>query len=89
MQPDSKLSALIRHLLTIAGGYVAAKGRLNAANTQLLIGVLTALAGVTWSLVDKTKVGKYIDTALDLKAGSTRQILEDAITLGEQASARK
>lgn len=50
--------ALIRNLLTIAGGYIIGKSFFGTAvddNTwQGIIGIVIALVGVVWSILDKT-----------------------------------
>lgn len=44
---------LFRHLLTIAGGYFVATGKIDASHVDTIIGSLTALAGVGLSVHHK------------------------------------
>lgn len=44
---------LVRHILTIAGGFFVARGSIDAASAEVAIGAITALGGVAWSIVDK------------------------------------
>lgn len=50
-----KISGLVRHLLTLGGGYVVGAGVLPQAEADLAIGALMTIAGVVWSLLAKTE----------------------------------
>jgi hypothetical protein len=43
---------LVRHALTIAGGYLVARG-VDGATVEAIIGGLTAAAGLAWSVLEK------------------------------------
>lgn len=43
---------LVRHALTIAGGYLVARG-VDGATVEAIIGGVTAAAGLAWSAWDK------------------------------------
>lgn len=45
--------ALLRHILTIAGGYFAARYGVEADTLDAIVSGATAVAGVAWSLYDK------------------------------------
>lgn len=44
---------LARHLLTVLGGYFVAKGSIDSATADTIIGASIALGGAAWSVVDK------------------------------------
>lgn len=44
-----QMLGLLRHILTIIGGYFLAKGSVDADQLEQLIGGLITLAGVGWS----------------------------------------
>lgn len=41
---------LLRHVLTMGGGYVAAQGGLSPVEVETAVGAIMALAGIGWSL---------------------------------------
>lgn len=43
----------VRHILTFGGGYVAAKGVIDQAMVNEIIGATMTLVGVAWSYADK------------------------------------
>ena len=43
----------VRHILTFGGGYVAAKGIIDQAMANEIIGAVMTLIGVAWSAYDK------------------------------------
>jgi len=45
---------LIRHALTIVGGYYVARGKLDQGSADTIIGAASALIGVGWSIANKT-----------------------------------
>lgn len=52
------LFPLIRHGLTTAGGYLAAKGIIAASTVDEVTGAVIVLVGVLWSIVEKKLVKK-------------------------------
>ena len=44
---------IVRHVLTFAGGYVAAKGILDQAMVNEAIGAIMTIVGIAWSVADK------------------------------------
>jgi len=44
---------IIRHLLTVLGGFFVAKGYVDADTLNTAVGAATTLAGVGWSIWDK------------------------------------
>jgi hypothetical protein len=44
---------IARHLLTIAGGFLVARGSLDPQDAETLVGAGMAIAGVAWSLAEK------------------------------------
>jgi len=50
------IASLVRHALTFAGGYLAAKGiALDDESIQAIAGGVAAVVGLAWSFVDKRK----------------------------------
>ncbi len=47
---------LIRHILTVAGGYLVAQGTLTSGDLTELIGGIVAIVGVGWSVYEKRAV---------------------------------
>jgi hypothetical protein len=47
------LFGLLRHVLTMAGGYLVAKGYVSEGDVETIVGATIALAGVAWSAFDK------------------------------------
>jgi hypothetical protein len=45
--------AILRHLLTTAGGALTANGLLSSAQVQDGVGAIMVLCGVVWSLINK------------------------------------
>lgn len=46
---------LVRHILTAIGGYLVARGTLDAATVETGVGAVVTLGGVAWSVLDKKK----------------------------------
>ena len=46
---------LVRHLLTLVGGYYVASGKLDPANASTIVGAVTSLVGAGWSIKHKIK----------------------------------
>lgn len=57
---DKKLlfGLLIRHAITIAGGYATGSGMLSDSELQTGVGAATALIGIIMSVFDKKKRNK-------------------------------
>ncbi len=53
---STTVSALARHLLTFVGGALVTLGWFDQATAQSLVGALTTLVGIVWSLFDKKNV---------------------------------
>lgn len=52
----SVIQALVRHILTaVGGGFFAAYG-ITGSTFEAVVGAVSTLAGVAWSLYDKRKV---------------------------------
>ena len=47
---------LLRHILTIVGGYYVAQGKLDATSASTIIGGISALAGTAWSVQHKVSI---------------------------------
>jgi hypothetical protein len=46
---------IVRHVLTFAGGLAVAKGMVDAATLETIIGSAATLIGAIWSVVAKNK----------------------------------
>jgi hypothetical protein len=44
---------LVRHVLTLAGGYFVAKGQLDPETAETIIGAIATLIGAGWSITSK------------------------------------
>lgn len=55
--------ALLRHLLTLAGGSLVTQGLISATDMQQLIGAVLAAIGTGWSIYVKVQAGKASGTA--------------------------
>lgn len=44
---------LIRHALTVVGGYLVASGDLEPQHVETIAGAVAVLIGVLWSILDK------------------------------------
>ena len=44
---------VVRHVLTLGGGYLVARGTLDASSADTLVGAGVSIAGVIWSVIDK------------------------------------
>ena len=53
-----QLLGLIRHAVTIAGGWIANQGYANDSEADAIAGGVMAVIGVLWSLLDKYKRDK-------------------------------
>ena len=50
-----QIFGLIRHALTIIGGAIIAKGYIDEAVTEEIIGVTLSIIGIVWSFTAKKK----------------------------------
>ena len=66
MSPDD-IFALVRHVLTAAGGSLITAGYVSSTQWADIVGGLMALAGVGWSLWQKRQQRHAVDLA---RAGS-------------------
>lgn len=46
---------LIRHVLTIVGGYYVARGKLDSGSADTIVGAISSLIGVVWSVQNKVQ----------------------------------
>lgn len=44
-----------RHILTFAGGLLVARGTVDAATAETVVGAVITLGGAAWSMADKKK----------------------------------
>jgi len=44
---------IVRHILTFAGGYAVAKGYIDEANIETVIGAVITVVGTVWSIIAK------------------------------------
>ena len=75
------VSAMVRHILTAIGTYLVTSGYLQAEQTEQFIGAGLFVVSFVWSLYNKFTTEKAINTALDMKAGSTRDALNKEMKL--------
>lgn len=54
MVSSNVIMGILRHILTIVGGYLAAKFAINANMLDAGISAIVALVGISWSIVSKT-----------------------------------
>lgn len=47
------LFGLVRHVLTLVGGYYVSKGQIDQSSVDTIIGAITGIAGVAWSVKHK------------------------------------
>lgn len=50
-----EILGVVRHVLTAIGGAAVAKGYIDAAGLDTLIGAFIGIAGVAWSIIEKRK----------------------------------
>lgn len=48
---------VVRHALTFAGGFVVAKGWLDDATMNAVVGAIITIGGAVWSVIDKKNRG--------------------------------
>jgi hypothetical protein len=47
------IGGLVRHLMTAGGGFLVAKGYVDASMWAEIVGAVVAIVGVAWSLFNK------------------------------------
>lgn len=52
------IKSAARHVLTFGGGYLVQSGLLDGGQLELVVGSLTAIIGVAWSVYEKRKAAK-------------------------------
>ncbi len=52
---------VVRHVLTFAGGFAVAKGKIDAPGLEMAVGAVITLVGVAWSAIDKANRGEPKD----------------------------
>jgi hypothetical protein len=73
-----QIAGLLRNLLTFVGGYVVARGWINAEQLSTIVGALVGLAGVGWSIKSNTKAS-IINSATNMTEVDSSK-LQDAIS---------
>lgn len=53
-------TGLLRHLLTTAGGWLVAQGKMDPGDVETLTGAALAIVGVAWSVWHKRQVNQEI-----------------------------
>jgi len=61
MNEPSNIQALIRHILTFAGGYIIAKGYADETLVMEIAGGAAAVIGGVWSIIKEQKRKKLTD----------------------------
>lgn len=51
--PKDMWLGLARHILTALGGYLVARGTVDAATAEAVVGAAITLGGAAWSVADK------------------------------------
>jgi opacity protein-like surface antigen len=62
---NEMILGLVRHLLTIAGSVLVAKGVLSTGAADTLIGSVLNVAGIVWSMVQKKQQQEHVQVALN------------------------
>ena len=52
---QERVLGVVRHILTFAGGYAVAKGYIDEANIEAVIGAVITVVGTVWSILAKKK----------------------------------
>jgi hypothetical protein len=53
MLNTAMILGLVRHVLTLGGGYLAAKGHLDPGAVDTVVGAILAIVGAGWSIKSK------------------------------------
>ena len=46
---------LVRHILTIAGGFLVSSGTLDQPDVETGVGAILTISGIAWSIFDKKR----------------------------------
>ena len=68
-----EIGGLLRHLATIAGGVLIAKGSLTTDSFTMILGSASSIVGTGWSFVNKAAHKKEIHVALSTDPVSGEQ----------------
>lgn len=68
----ASLGAVLRQLLTFAGGILVSRGLVSADQAPELVGAVLTVAGIAWSLVQKRRASKALAAAIAAPAGLAR-----------------
>ena len=68
-----EIGGLLRHLATIAGGVLIAKGSLTTDSFTMILGSASSIVGTGWSFVNKASHKKEIHVALSTDPVSGEQ----------------
>ena len=61
MNDKEEIMGLVRHLMTVIGGYLISKGLASPEQMTEIYGLIIASSGIIWSVLSKIKVRKVID----------------------------
>ena len=50
---QDRVLGVVRHILTAGGGYLTAKGYVDADGIEQLVGAIITIAGTVWSILSK------------------------------------
>lgn len=50
-----QVMGVVRHIITFAGGLLVARGKLQPTEVETIAGIISAIVGVGWSFLAKTK----------------------------------
>ena len=50
---QDRVLGVVRHILTAGGGYLTAKGYVDADGVEQLVGAVITIAGTVWSILSK------------------------------------
>ncbi len=71
--------AIVRHLLGALASYLVTSGILQSGQAEQFIGAILFLFTLVWSLYNKFKMSKKVDTALELPGGSSLEKLDEVL----------
>ena len=75
-QPDGEWQGYLRDLLKVLGAVLASHGWIDSAQAETVAGVGLVVIGWLLSRLQRRMATQYIDTALALPSGSTREKLD-------------